>query len=252
MYQIVFFLKQVIAKQSNEETATEAVRKIFLQATDALPSSTLVHFEHSLFLERHLMVSEAEAVFEMMLQKDCFSAADKQLTTIHQLLFVRRTKGLAGAQSFFYKAFRLPHSSWQLFVVAARIEFFMNRNSKTTRNLFELGMREYGKHVPYLLQYISTLYAMNEETNMRVMFDFFMKDDVLRHSRELWDEYLRFELCYGNRGTIDSVVRARAVALGNAVDPNGIVGSLIRFKVCEQLCWFCFCCAHKNKTNKGS
>ncbi len=72
---------------------------------------------------------------------------------------------------------------------------------------------------------------------MRVMFDSFMRDEELRRSRELWDEYLRFEICYGNRATIDHVTRARALALGNGVDPNGIVGSLIRYKV-----RFLFCC----------
>jgi hypothetical protein len=86
---------------------------------------------------------------------------------------------------------------------------------------------------------------------MRVLFDTFMRDEELRRSRELWDEYLRFELCYGNRATIDSVARARAAALGNAVDPNGIVGSLIRFKVRLLVevrpCFFFFFCEGKTR-----
>jgi hypothetical protein len=61
----------------------------------------------------------------------------------------------------------------------------------------------------------------------------FMKDDALRYNRELWDEYLRFEITYGNRTTIDNVAKLRAEALGNAVDPNGVFGSVNRFKVLD-------------------
>ncbi len=224
---------RIIAKQSSQENAIDTVRKIFLLGVEALPGSTLLHFEYSLFLERNLQLADAGAVFDMMMQRDAFSASDKQLATIQQLLFVRRTRGLQEGRRHSVHALKSPHVSWQLCVVAARVELFMNRDTGTARKVFDFGMGLYGSHVPYLLQYITGLYAMNEEANMRVLFDTFMKDDVLRYNRELWDEYLRFEITYGNRVTIDSVARLRAEALGNAVDPNGIFGSLNRFRVLD-------------------
>jgi hypothetical protein len=218
---------------NNQEAAVAEARKIWIRAMEALPSSTLIHFEYSLFLECNLQLQDAGVVYEMMIERDSFPDTDKQLAIIHQLLFVRRTRGMEEARRHSVHALKSPYSSWQLYVVAARIELFMNREALPARKVFEFGMRSYGKHVPYLLQYISTLYSMNEEGNMRVMFDTFMKDDALRFNRELWDEYLRFEICYGNRVAIDNVTRRRAEALGNAVDPNGIYGSLNRFKVLD-------------------
>ncbi len=46
-------------------------------------------------------------------------------------------------------------------------------------------------------------YTMNEEANLRVLFDNLMKNAELRANRELWDEYLRFEVAYGNLTSIE-------------------------------------------------
>ena len=115
--------KQVIGKQSNKETALEAARKIFLLAMEALPGSTLIHFEYSLFLERHLLVEDAIEVFRSMMLRDTFTAQDKQLATIHHLLLIRRCKGMVEARTFMVKVRSLflcgvlPPLSWVLFVV---------------------------------------------------------------------------------------------------------------------------------------
>jgi hypothetical protein len=133
-----------------------------LLACEALPGSTLIHFEYSLFLERHLLVDEAMAVFNTLTKRDCLSLAEKQLATIHQLLFTRRAKGMMDARRFWFDAHVSPNSCWQLEVVMARIELFINRDPTTCRKVFERGQQKYPKHIPFLLQYISTLYSMNE------------------------------------------------------------------------------------------
>jgi hypothetical protein len=106
---------------------------------------------------------------------------------------------------------------------------------------------------------------------LRVMFDTLFRDADLAHKRELWDEFLRFEVTYGNFAAIEKVfvcflsicfaghltalycllaligpllfsylllqqrqaARRRWSALGNAVDPNGIFGCISRFKVLD-------------------
>ena len=45
------------------------------------------------------------------------------------------------------------------------------------------------------------------------MFDNFMKDNELRYNRELWDEYLRFEIIYGNLVSINKVVKRRFIII---------------------------------------
>jgi hypothetical protein len=167
---------------------------------------------------------------------------------------VRRTQGLHAARVHSLRAFKSPYSSWQLvtqsfaktkhnflftslqYVTAARIELFMNREHTPARKVFEHGLKTHSKHIPYLTHYVSALYSMNEEANMRVMFDNFMKDSELCGNRELWDEYLRFEVTYGNQQSIEHVRKRRADALGNAVDPNGIFGAIHCYKVVIDLC----------------
>lgn len=216
---------------SGKEIAHDAARKIWLASLAANPSSLLLHLCYAAFLESIELLAEASSLFEMILERDSFSESDKQLALIQNLMFVRRSRGLNEGRRFSLRAFSSPHSSWQLFVCAARIELFMNREPVPARKLLEHGMRTYNKHIPYLLQCISLLQCMNEEGNMRVMFDQFMKDEEVRHNRELWEEYLRFEITYGNLQSVEAVCKRREAALGSGVDPQGIFATLNRFKV---------------------
>lgn len=216
-----------------KELADAEAIKVFKSALEALPGSVLVHMRYASFLEGVGLASEAGKVFEMMLAREAISPSDKHLVLIQQLLFVRRSGGLEHARKYLVSALTSPHSSWQLYVTAARIELFMNRDAKAASKVFNHGLLTHGHCVPYLVAYIQTLYSMGEETNMRVLFDRLLADAVLRGNRELWDEFLRFEVAHGNFASIERVVQRRAEALGNAVDPNGIYGTLQRFKVLD-------------------
>jgi hypothetical protein len=60
-----------------QDVAQEAAKKVWLSALDANPGNVLLHLCYSSFLEACGLFPEALSVFDVMLERDAFSAQDK-------------------------------------------------------------------------------------------------------------------------------------------------------------------------------
>jgi cleavage stimulation factor subunit 3 len=130
----------------------------YQRALQAQPESLLLTFQYCDFLELNGKVEDARTIYNKMLEQQ-----PESLVFVQHLRFSRRVDGVQGARKAFFKARKSPKCTYHVYVAAAMIEYYMNKDEAVARNMLELGSKKFGNDMAFVMQYIDFLFHRNEE-----------------------------------------------------------------------------------------
>ncbi|KAG6552890.1 hypothetical protein Mapa_005545 [Marchantia paleacea] len=208
-----------------ENNSFEAAVAIFGRALKALPDTSVLHYAYAEFEESRGSIEEAKKVYETLLRNDSTANA---LAYIQYMRFVRRTEGVEAARKIFLEARKSPGCTYHVYVASATMELCVDKDPKVARNIFELGLKKYSHEPAYVLEYADFLCRMNDDRNVRVLFERALKVLPPDESVEVWNRFMAFEQAYGDLQSMLKVEQRRREALNqNSEDgPSSIEGSL--------------------------
>ena len=137
----------------------EAAMSVYRAASDALPRCLFINFAHADFLERVKKVDDAREVYTQLR-----AVAGCALVDIQLQQFMRRTHGVEAAREVFREA-RESQCSYEVYVAAAQLEFYANKEEQVARNIFEHGFRLFAQEPDFVLQYIDFLSHRNDDNS---------------------------------------------------------------------------------------
>ena len=192
---------------NSHKTLQDDVSSIYERATSTLLSTNiLVNFAYADFEEVftfccHLFINfffalksrnrkeEAIKIYEKLLDIQT-TGFDPTLVYIQYMKFRRRTESIATARTVFKRAREDTRCGHEVYTAAALMEYYCSKvclfsyplivlklivndfkDSNVTSKIFELGLKKFGHSPDFILSYIDYLSHLNEENNIRVLFE---------------------------------------------------------------------------------
>ncbi|RZC50999.1 hypothetical protein C5167_019426 [Papaver somniferum] len=186
--------------------------KVYEKALKVLPDSELLKYAYVEVEESRGEIQPAKKIYESLLGDGENASA---LAHIQFIGFLRRTEA---ARKYFVDARSYPNCTYHVFVAYAMMAFFQDKDPKLAHNVFEAGMKRF-MHVPeYILEYADFLCRLNDDTNVRALFERALNSLPPEKSVEVWKRYTQFEQTYGNLASILKVEQRRKEALSSAFE----------------------------------
>ena len=211
------------ANYEMEQGHIDLAINVFEKSLIALPNSLLLHFAYADLLENNKNIKGAKEVYEKLLL-----ANQNILVYIQYMKFSRRTEGMKESRIIFKRGRSCVNITYHLFVCAALIEWHLNKDQNVARNIFDLGMAKFSNDPNYVLHYIQFLSHLNEENNLRVLFEKAVSTIPKEKCREIWNLYLQFEYNYGDLTSISKIEARKSKVYGTL--ETGILNVVNRFR----------------------
>lgn len=116
-----------------------------------------------------------------------------------------------------------------MYIASALLEYHTNSTQDgggrtIALNIFELGLKKYITEIEYVVNYLDFLSHLNEDNNMRSLFEKVLSVLDVAKSQPIWSRYIHFELfCAstgGNLETVQKLERRRAEAFAALAKEN--------------------------------
>ncbi|KAG3109676.1 hypothetical protein PI124_g10933 [Phytophthora idaei] len=227
------------ASYENQANDPDAATSVFERAIEAIPDSSYLHFAFADHHELRGDIPAAKAIYEKLL-KDHVSA----LAYVTYQRFARRAygaKGLAEARAVFKRARKDEREgacTYHVFAASALLEFYSD-NSEAGKDIalkiFELGLKKCIQEPAYVLCYLDFLGHLNDDNNMRSLFEKVLSVMPSEVSRPIWDRYVEFEHTMvasgGDLATVAKVEARRAMAFPDEpfVEMKGLLSIAHRY-----------------------
>lgn len=129
--------------------------------------------------------------------------------------FTRRTESINAARLIFKRAREDRRSGSAVYKAAAFMEYYCSKDINIACKVFELGLKKFPADVPFIVSYIDFLHHLNEENNIRVLFERVLSSESLplEKSLEIWNKFLEFESQIGDLPSVVKVETRRAAVL---------------------------------------
>ncbi|CAI5733354.1 unnamed protein product [Hyaloperonospora brassicae] len=227
------------ASYENQVNDPDAATSVFERAIAAIPDSSYLHFAFADHYEIRGDIAAAKAIYEKLI-KDHVSA----LAYVTYQRFARRAygaKGLSEARAIFKRARKDEREgacTYHVFAASALLEFYSD-NSESGKDIalkiFELGLKKCIQEPAYVLRYLEFLGHLNDDNNMRSLFEKVLSVMPPEKSRPIWDRYVEFEHTMvasgGDLTTVAKVEARRALAFPNEpfVEMKGLLSIAHRY-----------------------
>lgn len=210
---------------------------VFERALTALPDCFLIYFIYADTLESLKNIKAAKEVYEKLVnyvQSENYlndNSNQQVLIYIQYMKFARRTEGIKAAREVFKVGRKSKYVDYHLYAAAALMEWQQNKDIQVARSIFDLGMNKYSNIPQFLMEYINFLIHLNEENNIRVLFERAVAQLPKDKSKEIWYLYQAFEYSNGDLSAF-SKVEARRIKLFPEDDPSssGILTMVNRYR----------------------
>eukprot|EP00742_Colponemidia_sp_Colp-10_P009017 GILJ01009800.1.p1 GENE.GILJ01009800.1~~GILJ01009800.1.p1 ORF type:complete len:710 (-),score=102.51 GILJ01009800.1:90-2219(-) len=201
---------------------------VFGRSLEALPSNLLLHFAFADFHEARKQIQAAKSIYERLISREDV----EPLVFIIYQRFARRTEGLKGARDVFSIARKSARCSYHVYVASAHLEHFINKDAAVARKIFELGLSKFANEPSFVLQYIEFLHQLNDEKNVRVLFERVLSHLEPVHAREVWNRFVHFEHQCGDLDAVQRVESRRTAVYPelNTQAPGGFRNLLPRYR----------------------
>lgn len=190
---------------------------LFERATRGLMKhNLLVHFAYSDFEEIRNNKKKALEIYNNLIEA---SKEDEQidltLVYIQFMRFTCRTEGSSAARAVFKRARDDERCSHHIYTAAALMEYHCNKDQKIADKIFKAGLKKFKNCSDYVLSYIHFMNSLNEENNIRTLFELVLTTYSLppKDTIEIWNSFLEFEAGRGDLSSINKVERRRTLAL---------------------------------------
>lgn len=176
----------------------EAVGLYDRAVSGPLKNNLLLNFAYADFEESRKRLQKVHNIYSKLLQEEL----DPTLLYCQYMKFSRRAEGVKECRNIFKKSRDDPRAHHHVFICAALIEHFCNKDPKVASNIFELGLKRYADCEEYIMAYIDYKIAQNEDNNTRVLFERLLSLVPRDRQRGVLCRYMEFEAQYGDLGSI--------------------------------------------------
>ncbi|XP_047321570.1 cleavage stimulation factor subunit 77 isoform X2 [Impatiens glandulifera] len=195
----------------------------FQRALKNLPDSEMLKYAYAELEESRGAIQSAKKVYESLIGD---GVNVSPLSHIQYLRFLRRTEGVEIARKYFVETQQSPNCSYHVYVAYAMIAFCLDKERKIAHNVFEAGLNRFMHEPGYILEYADFLSRLNDEQNIRVLFERALSSLPQDKSIEVWDRFAQFEQTYGDLASMLKVERRRKEALSGTSEVGAFETSL--------------------------
>ncbi|KAG4395893.1 hypothetical protein AAZX31_19G061100 [Glycine max] len=197
--------------------------KVFQRALKALPDSEMLRYAYAELEESRGAIQAAKKIYESVMG-DGDSATT--LSHIQFIRFLRRTEGVEAARKYFLDARKSPSCTYHVYVAYATMAFCLDKDPKMAHNVFEAGLKRFMHEPVYILEYADFLIRLNDDQNIRALFERALSSLPPEESVEVWKKFTKFEQTYGDLASMLKVEQRRKEALSGAEDGTALESSL--------------------------
>ncbi|XP_057445696.1 cleavage stimulation factor subunit 77 isoform X2 [Lotus japonicus] len=191
----------------------DAAIKVFQRSLKALPDSEMLQYAYAELEESRGAIQAAKKIYESLLG-DGVSATT--LSHIQFIRFLRRTEGVEAARKYFLDARKSPTCTYHVYVAYATMTFCLDKDPKMAHNVFEAGLKRFMHEPVYILEYADFLTRLNDDQNIRALFERALSSLPPKESVEVWKKFTQFEQTYGDLASMLKVEQRRKEALSGA------------------------------------
>ncbi|KAK7266964.1 hypothetical protein RIF29_19626 [Crotalaria pallida] len=191
----------------------DAAIKVFQRSLKALPDSEILRYAYAELEESRGAIQAAKKIYEGLLG-DGVSATT--LAHIQFIRFLRRTEGVEAARKYFLDARKSPSCTYHVYVAYATMAFCLDKDPKMAHNVFEAGLKRFMLEPVYILEYADFLTRLNDDKNIRALFERALSSLPPEKSVEVWKKFIQFEQTYGDLASMLKVEQRRKAALSGA------------------------------------
>uniref|UniRef100_A0ACD5XRS7 Uncharacterized protein n=1 Tax=Avena sativa TaxID=4498 RepID=A0ACD5XRS7_AVESA len=190
--------------------STDSAIKIFQRAIKALPGSEVLKYAFAELEESIGAIQPAKTIYESLVAEN---ASMTSLAHIQFIRFLRRTEGIEAARKYFLEARKLPSCTYHVYVAYATMSFCLDKDAKIAQNVFEAGLKRFMQEPGYVLEYADFLCRLNDDRNVRALFERALSLLPPEESIEVWKRFAQFEQIYGDLSSMLKVEQRRKEAL---------------------------------------
>lgn len=191
--------------------------QLFERATRGLMRhNLLVHFAYADFEEIRNNKKKALEIYNNLVEASKEDERiDLTLVYIQFMRFTCRTEGSSAARLIFKRAREDERCTHHVYTAAALMEYHCNKDQKIADKIFKAGLKKFKNCPDYVLSYIHFMNSLNEENNIRTLFELVLTTYSLpsKDTVEIWNSFLEFEAGRGDLSSINKVERRRTLAL---------------------------------------
>lgn len=190
--------------------STDSAIKIFQRALKALPDSEVLKYAFAELEESRGAIQPAKTIYESLIAEN---ASMTSLAHIQFIRFLRRTEGVEAARKYFLDARKLPSCTYHVYVAYATMAFCLDKDAKVAQSVFEAGLKRFMHEPGYILEYADFLCRLNDDRNVRALFERALSLLPPDESIEIWKRFAQFEQSYGDLSSMLKVEQRRKEAL---------------------------------------
>ncbi|MFQ6651339.1 hypothetical protein Gotur_023710 [Gossypium turneri] len=146
----------------------DAAVKVFQRALKALPESEMLKYAYAELEESRGALQSAKKLYESLLGD---AAETTALAHIQFIRFLRRNEGVEAARKYFLDARKSPSCTYHVYVAYALMAFCLDKDPKVAHNVFEAGLKQFMHEPVYILEYADFLSCLNDDRNIRALFE---------------------------------------------------------------------------------
>ncbi|XP_048437696.1 cleavage stimulation factor subunit 77 isoform X1 [Pyrus x bretschneideri] len=209
------------AKSGSVDTAI----KVFQRALKVLPDSEMLRYAYAELEESRGAIQPTKKIYEGLLGDGINTSA---LAHIQFIRFLRRTEGVEAARKYFLDARKSPNCTYHVYVAYAMMAFCLDKDPKMAHNVFEAGLKRFMHEPVYILEYADFLTRLNDDRNIRALFERALSSLPSEESVEVWKRFTIFEQTYGDLASMLKVEQRKKAALAGAGEegPSSLESSL--------------------------
>eukprot|EP01028_Stygiella_incarcerata_P009736 TRINITY_DN466_c0_g1_i1.p1 TRINITY_DN466_c0_g1~~TRINITY_DN466_c0_g1_i1.p1 ORF type:complete len:811 (-),score=256.00 TRINITY_DN466_c0_g1_i1:73-2505(-) len=211
---------EYLAQQNKPQKARQVYEEGVLACTGSRHAALMMYFAWA-DMEEMLRESEkAIAVYERALthSKELDDSHSTTLTYIRFQSFLRRVGHEREARVLAFTAMKSGGCTYHIFLATAEMEYRMTKDPTNVVQLLNAGKKEHGSDVRFLQGYAEILWNLNDESNLRALFEQSLPTLDARKSIGLWNMYFAFEKMYGTPATLRSTEERRRAVTGSLDD----------------------------------
>ncbi|GJQ14460.1 hypothetical protein GpartN1_g6251.t1 [Galdieria partita] len=164
----------------------DTAKEYLYRGIQACPECPMLYFCLADLEEYMKNFSSVESLYEELLR-----LSPSSLVYIQYMQFLRRVKGIEASRKLFMRA-RKEISDYHLYIAAAELEYYRNKNLDAALNIFELGLKSFPQVLDFALEFIAFLWMLGDETNLQALFERLLLDYPVEESTLIWDKYCQF------------------------------------------------------------
>ncbi|VDP79559.1 unnamed protein product [Echinostoma caproni] len=212
---------QTTARQFANDTAAMYERAIAL-----LKTNKMLYFAYADYEEGRCKYAKVHSIYKKLISLENI---DPTLPYIQYMRFARRAEGILSARHVFKLARDDPRISYHVYCAAAFMEYFCSKDKEIGHKIFELGMKRFGGNADYILCYVDFMAHLNEDNNIRVLFERALGSNQIapERSRLIWARFLQFESQVGDLASILKVEKRRLQSMESVKEASRLESALL-------------------------